>query len=98
MPSMMAICLRKRCVCCEALQQVSFPSLYSATAHDGPIEPCVWMAKSYVAEMVFAPGVFNASAVFPTFCRSSSLAILVLRTYSHSFAFSGKPCQSDQVV
>ena len=29
------------------------PSLISTTAHDGPIEPCVWMAKSYVAAMRF---------------------------------------------
>ena len=41
-----ASCLRSRCVACEAVQTVSLPSLNSATAHDGPIEPWVWIAKS----------------------------------------------------
>ena len=39
-----------------------------------------------VYSFIFAFGVFSASATSPTFCRSSSLLILVLRTYSHSCA------------
>src|SRR5712692_580241 len=68
-----AICLRNRCVCCDALHDVSLPSTYSATAHDGPIEPCVWIAKSYVAFICLTPGATSASALLPTFCRSLSL-------------------------
>ena len=43
---MAASCLRRLCVICDAVQQVSLPSLISAMAQDGPIEPWVWMAKS----------------------------------------------------
>ena len=41
-----ASCLRRLWVACEADHEVSLPSLNSATAQEGPIEPCVWMAKS----------------------------------------------------
>ena len=47
---------------------------------------------------IFACGVFIASALLPTLCRSSSLLILTLRSHSHSAALSGRPCQSDHVV
>src|SRR5689334_17131465 len=93
-----AICLRSRCVACDALHTVSLPSTYSATAHDGPIEPCVWIAKSYVALTSFAPDALSACGASPTFCSSSSLLTFVARTYSHSFASSGKPAQSDHVA
>ena len=46
MLSMLAICLRSTCVACDAVHTVSLPSFISATAHEGPIEPCVWTAKS----------------------------------------------------
>jgi hypothetical protein len=46
MPNMVASCLRRLWVACEADQDVSLPSLNSATAQDGPIEPWVWMAES----------------------------------------------------
>ena len=46
MANMLASCLRRLWVACDADQEVSLPSLNSATAQDGPIEPCVWMAKS----------------------------------------------------
>src|SRR5262249_5508448 len=39
-------CLRRSWVPCEADHEVSLPSLNSATAQDGPIEPWVWIAKS----------------------------------------------------
>ena len=39
MPNMVASCLRRSWVAGEADQEVSLPSLNSATAHDGPIEP-----------------------------------------------------------
>jgi len=52
----------------------------------------VWIAKSYVALICLTPGAPSASALLPTFCRSSSLLTFVLRTYSHSFDFSGNPC------
>src|SRR4051812_38396064 len=95
MSSIDAICLRSRCVCCDALHEVSLPSTYSAIAHDGPIEPCVCTAKSYVAASFFTPGALIASAVVPTFCNSSSLLIFVLRTWSQRFDLSGRPLQSD---
>ncbi len=34
------------CVACEGDQIVSLPSRKSATAQDGPMEACVWMANS----------------------------------------------------
>jgi hypothetical protein len=37
-------------VACEAVQHVTWPSFTCATAQDGPIEPCVWIAKSYVVD------------------------------------------------
>ena len=43
---MAASCLRRLCVICDAVQQVSLPSRISATAQEGPSEPWVWMAKS----------------------------------------------------
>src|SRR5215467_14407748 len=96
MPNIMASCLRRSWVACEADQEVSFPSLNCATAQDGPIEPWVWMAKSYVALIVLAPARSRASAVSPTFIVTSSLAILLARTSSHSFAASGSVCDFDQ--
>ena len=44
--NILASCLRRLWVACDADQDVSLPSLNSATAQDGPIEPWVWMAKS----------------------------------------------------
>ncbi len=38
--------LRRLCVACEAVQQVSWPSTTWATAQEGPMEPWVWIAKS----------------------------------------------------
>jgi len=67
MPSMFASCFRNRWFCCDAVHTVRAPSLYSATAHEGPIEPCVWIAKSYVADTLFAPAVLSASGASPTF-------------------------------
>src|SRR5260370_29238842 len=95
MPNMVASCLRKLCVACEADQEVSWPSLNSATAQDGPIEPWVWMAKSYVAFSVLAPAWPIASAVLPTLLVTSSLATLLARTSSHSLAASGSVCDFD---
>ncbi len=46
MLSISASCFLRLCVACDGVQQVSLPSLISATAQDGPIEPWVWMAKS----------------------------------------------------
>ena len=42
----MASCLTRLWVACEADQQVTAPSTTSAMAQDGPIEPCVWIVKS----------------------------------------------------
>jgi hypothetical protein len=58
---------------------VILPSLISTTAQDGPIEPCVWMAKSYVAAMRFGAAA-SALVVSPTLDVTASLLILVLRT------------------
>src|SRR6266540_2206336 len=77
MPNMVASCLRRLCVACEADHEVSLPSLNSATAQEGPIEPWVWMAKSYVACSVLAPAWPMASAVLPTLLVTSSLATLL---------------------
>src|SRR5262245_18332107 len=95
MPNMFASCLRRLCVACEADHEVSLPSLNSATAQDGPIESWVWMAKSYVAFSILAPAWALASAVLPTLLVTSSLATLVARTSSHSFAASGSVCDLD---
>src|SRR5947209_18328217 len=95
MPNIVASCLRRSCVACEADQEVSCPSLNCATAQDGPIEPWVWMAKSYVALIVLAPARPRASAVSPTFIVTSSLTTLLARTSSHSFAESGSTCDVD---
>src|SRR5512132_4075051 len=95
MPNIVASCLRRLCVACDADHEVSLPSLNSATAQDGPIEPWVWMAKSYVAFSVLAPAWPMASAVLPTLLVTSSLTTLLARTSSHSFAASGKVCDFD---
>src|SRR4026207_1503371 len=42
-PSIAASCLRRSCVAWDADHDVSLPSLNSAIAHDGPIEPWVWI-------------------------------------------------------
>ena len=44
--SMVASCGRSRWLACEGVQTVRRPSLKSATAQDGPIDPCVFIAKS----------------------------------------------------
>src|SRR6516162_6602747 len=93
--NMVASCLRRLWVACEADQEVSLRSLNSATAQDGPIEPWVWIAKSYVAFSVLAPAWPIASAVLPTLIVTSSLTTLVARTSSHSFATSGSVCDFD---
>src|SRR5712691_2083438 len=95
--SIAASCFRRLCVACEALQHVILLSLISTTAQDGPIEPCVWMAKSYVAEMRFGASL-SALALLPTLEVTSSLLILVARTYSQSCARSGSPSHFDQVA
>src|SRR6266581_1591830 len=96
--SICASCLRRLCVACEADQEVSMPSLNSATAQDGPIEPCMWMAKSYVALMTLAPSLASASVVLPTLLVTSSLTTLVARTCSQSLSWSGSVCTVDQVA
>src|SRR5262249_19607094 len=95
--SICASCLRRLCVACEADQQVSLPFMNWATAQDGPIEPCVWMAKSYVAANCFSAFAI-ASAGLPTCEVTSSFAILVLRTLSLSLLWSGNPSHADQVA
>jgi hypothetical protein len=40
-PNMVASCLRRVCVACDADHDVSLPSLNSAIAQDGPIDPWV---------------------------------------------------------
>ena len=64
-----------QCVACEALQHVILPSLISTTAHDGPIEPWVWMAKSYVAAMRFGTSA-SALVASPTLDVTASLLTL----------------------
>src|SRR5216684_6287293 len=92
---MVASCLRRLCVACDADHDVSLPSLSSATAHDGPIEPWVWMAKSYVALSVLAPSWPRAASASPTLLVASSLTILLARTCSHSVAASGSVSDFD---
>ena len=46
MPNILASCLRRLWVACDADHDVSLPSFNSAMAQDGPIEPWMWMAKS----------------------------------------------------
>src|ERR1700722_7325175 len=95
--SIAASCLRRLCVACDALQQVRCSPSNCATAHEGPIDPCVWMAKSYVAVSVFA-APFNACAESPLLLVTSSFATFEWRTKSQISRSSGRPCQSDQLT
>src|SRR5215469_17428142 len=96
-PSIAASCFLRLCVACDAVQQVSWPPVISTMAQDGPIEPCVWTAKSYVALSAFAP-FWIASSTLPTLLVASSLETLVARTCSQSFVCSGSSAQFDQVA
>src|SRR5215468_5156572 len=98
MESILASCLLKLCVACEADHEVSLPSLNSATAHDGPIEPWVWTAKSYVALKVLASSSAMAAPTLPMLLVTSSRNTLLLRTWSHSFAGSGSVSAFDHVA
>ena len=55
--SIVASCSRSRWLACDGVQTVSRPFLKSATAHDGPIDPCVFIARSYVACSVRPPAL-----------------------------------------
>src|SRR5262249_8899439 len=94
-PNISASCLRRLWVACDADHDVSLPSLNSAIAQDGPIEPWVWIAKSYVALNVSAPSLPSASAVLPTLLVTSSLSTLVARTCSQSRLGSGSVSDFD---
>src|SRR5262245_50128737 len=89
MANICASCFLRLWVACDADHDVSLPSLNSATAQDGPIEPCSWIAKSNVDLTILTPSLPIASAVLPTLLVTSSLTILVFRTCSHSFEGSG---------
>src|SRR5215813_11146171 len=66
-------------------------------AHDGPIDPCVWMANSYVAwSRLAAPA--RAALGSPLSIVTSSLLIGVDRTCSYSLLMSGKPSHDDHVA
>ena len=82
---------------CDGDQISARPSLTSATAHDGPIEPWVWMAKSYVALSFFAAPAMAAFGL-PRSTATSSLATFVARTCSQSFDGSGRPSHFDHVA
>jgi hypothetical protein len=49
MPSSIAAVLRVGYTDCVADQIVALPFFTSATAHDVPIDPCIWYACRYVA-------------------------------------------------
>src|SRR5262245_47809218 len=98
MPNIFASCLRRLCVACEADHEVSLPSLNSATAQEGPMEPWVLIAKSYVALSTFAALWPSAPSASPILLVTSSLTTLVARTSSHSFAGSGSVSDFDHVA
>jgi hypothetical protein len=61
------------------------------------MDPCVWMAKSYVAVSRCADFA-SAVSTSPRSLVTSSLTICVERTWSQILVSSGSPCQSDQVA
>src|SRR5437879_3320168 len=94
---MVASCLRRSCVAWLADQHVRDPSLISAIAHDGPIEPCVCIAKSYVAASRRAARG-SACSTSPTLLVTSFLTTAVSRTCRQSRLSSGSPAQGDHVA
>src|SRR5260370_8582027 len=94
---MVASCLRRSCVAWLADQHVRVPSLISAIAHDGPIEPCVCIAKSYVAASRRAARGSACSAL-PTSLVTSFLTTAVSRTGSHSRLSSASPAHAHHLA
>src|SRR6266850_2539626 len=94
---MVASCLRRSWVAWLADQHVRVPSLISAMAHDGPIEPCVCIAKSYVAASRRA-ACGSACSTSPTLLVTSFLTTAVSRTCCQSRPSSGSPAQDDHVA
>src|SRR6185369_3700080 len=86
-----------QCGACEGDQISALPPFTSATAHDGPIEPWVWTAKSYVALIFFAAPAMAAFGS-PRSTATSSLAIFDDRTCSQIFDGSGSPSHFDHVA
>src|SRR2546426_7698076 len=94
---MVVSCLRRSCVAWLADQHVRVPSLISAIAHDGPIEPCVCIAKSYVAASHRAARG-SACSTSPTSLVTSFFTTAVSRTCCQSRLSSGSPAQADHVA
>src|SRR2546428_10219986 len=94
---MVASCLRRSCVAWLGERRVRDPSLISAIAHDGPIEPCVCIAKSYVAASRRAERG-SACSTSPTLLVTSFLTTAVSRTCRQSRLSSGSPAQGDHVA
>src|SRR5271165_3349579 len=97
MASIAASCLRRSCVACEAVQQVSRPPSKLATAQEGPMEPCVWIAKSYAAESLRDAAASDACEA-PTRLMTSLRTTGVLRTCSQILLWSGRPSHLDHVT
>src|SRR4029077_17482665 len=95
--SIVASCTCSRWLACEGVHTVSRPSLKSAIAQDGPIDPWVCIGKSYVACSVRLP-CLNPTAVSPADCSTSLRSTFELRTYSKSCDSSGSPAQSDHLA
>src|SRR2546430_14332109 len=95
MPNIVASCLRRLWVACEADHEVSLPSLNSATAQDGPIEPWVWMGKSHVAFSVLALAWPMTSAAVPPLLVTASLPDLLARRPAHNISAPAKGSRLD---
>ena len=90
---------RSRWLACEGVQTVRRPSLKSATAHDGPIDPCVLhgevvgrLQRSAARLSRLAGRVAGASAALR--CGRSSSCARIRRACDSS----GKPAQADHVA
>src|SRR6185295_17679949 len=95
--SIVASCGCSRWLACEGVHTVRRPSLKSAIAQDGPIDPWVCIAKPYVACSVRLP-CLNPVAVSPAVCSTSLRSTFELRTYSLSCDSTGNPAQSDHLA
>src|SRR5260221_5732630 len=62
---------------------VSLPSRHCATAHEGPIEPCTWNGRVYVAFRILA-GATALAEVFSLTTESTALAFVIRCSYKAS--------------
>src|SRR3970040_2184730 len=89
----------KRWVAWEAVQIVARSDRSSATPHEGPSEPWVWIGQRYVALSVRTPGPPAVRLErAPRLATVSSRTTGVARTASKRVAWSGRPEPDDHSV